>query len=398
MKKISIILVFSIIVTFLTSCSLVAQPEAPVSTEQITDTTESVEPVFEKSFVPAKEALMSEICGMYGLDTILFKKIQEGAFLYAASIADLPETTSPEQVALAKRLLCYDPELFFVKDLELSEDGLSVNIYYNAEQIQAEKARQELVNKINGAVSALTKSEFTQFEKALWIYSFLSKNISAEASDKLSLYDLFVKNKANSFGFASAMQLLLNEVGIDSFVTNSAEGDCWVTANINGEYYHFNPFLESRKNHGQNLEFFGATDSEMKKDYTFWLVQDGLFETACEKDTFYYMRNITGYGVDFAQQVIFYVDKSENNKIMKCSYFLDTKEPVFDKRAQDMVYYGGVIYFADIENRNKLCVLDLSTGKVEELDSIFVTRMYARDGKLIYFDDVSNTEGSLIIG
>ena len=153
-----------------------------------------------------------------------------------------------------------------------------------------------------------------------------------------------------------------------------------------------------KKNHGQNLEFFGANDSEMYVNYTYWLVQDGLFEYKCESDAFNYMRNVTSYGVDFDGQSIYYVDKTDDNKIIKSPYSLEAKESVFDKRAQDMVYTGGMIYFADIDNRNKLCVLDLTNGKTEELDSIYVTRMYAKGGKLIYFDDVSNTEGSLVIG
>ena len=184
MKKISVILVFSLIVVLLTSCMSNDAPSGAVSTEQTTETAENNEVVPEKSFISEKETLMSKICGLYGLDIVLFKKIQEGAFVYAGSVTELPDTISSEQVMLAKRLISYDPELFFVKDIELEGDGLSVNIYYNTEQIQAEKERQELTTKINSIVSSLAKYEFTPFEKALWIYSYLSKNIWKRTNTK----------------------------------------------------------------------------------------------------------------------------------------------------------------------------------------------------------------------
>ncbi len=395
MKKKYIISVLALCATLLCSCATTQTSPIEIQTPEPTQTATSV-PAARK-FTEKKDALMEKLCAMYGLDFRLFKKIQDGAFNYQETIIDLPETISAEQVLIAKNLIKNDPELFFVNDIELSSDSLTIKLYYNVARESAEILGQELGRKIDYVISETINLENTKFENAISIYSYLSKNIDAVDNKSPNLYNLFVDGIGDSFDFARAMQFLLNQADIESYVTNSVEGDAWVTAKINDTYYHFSPYLDSLKSHGQNLEFFGATDVEMLNKYTMWLVQDGLIEISAEDTTFSHMRNITGYGVDFNEKVIYYIDKADENKIVKCTYFKDLKESVYNKRAQDMVYTNNVIYYADLDSRNKLYMLELSTGKNIELDTVYVTRMYARDGKLIYFDDISSTEGSIVI-
>ena len=156
MKKISVILVFSLIVVLLTSCMSNDAPSGAVSTEQTTETAENNEVVPEKSFISEKETLMSKICGLYGLDIVLFKKIQEGAFVYAGSVTELPDTISSEQVMLAKRLISYDPELFFVKDIELDANTNYLLLraqyggYYQTIRFDITLLNQGIIDSIKG--------------------------------------------------------------------------------------------------------------------------------------------------------------------------------------------------------------------------------------------------------
>lgn len=393
MKKNCTIFFLISAVFLMSSCSNLS---APQPTEEPTPQPTVAAPSGEKLYYKKAE-LLTKLCGLYGLDDALLKKTEEGALNYAAGVSELPETVSVEQVELLKRLVKYDPELFFIKDISLSADGLSIDISYHLEQLASEKERQELVSKIDFFVSSTVNQNYTQFENALSAYSFLSKNVSAETNVNLNCYDLFVRSKGNSLSFAKAFQFLLAQADIESYVTSSVEGDFWITAKIDGKYYHFNPYLEAKISHGQNFDFFAITDEEAKYYYTEWLVQDGLIEAIAENTDFSYLRNFSDCGIDLLNRTIYCIDKNDNDKIIKYSYIDGTSESVYNKRAQAMVYKNTVIYFADLDNRNKLYVLDLSNGEQEELDSVFVTRMYTKDGNLIYFDDVSSSEGSIII-
>lgn len=399
MKKIVLILTLILLTFQLTSCgdanplvTEVPSPEEP--------TTLAEEPVVSapKIFAPKEDKLLERICALYGLDKELYAAIKTNAFLSNPTVSELPDTVSFEQVELAKKLINFDPELFFIKNLELSADSTYIKITYSGESKENEKKAVDLANKIDYTISNSVKDSYTEFEKVLSVYGYLSRNIDAVSDENLKMYDLFVNGKGNSTTFSEAMQLLLNQADIESYVTNSVEGDFWVTAKINGNFYHFSPYLESKNTRGQGLGYFAKTDVEMKDFYSSWLICDGLIEEVCADETYIDVSTVGSYGVNFDKKEIYFIDKSSNNNIVKYSYLDGYRESVYGKRAQDMVYSDNFIYFADLDSRNKLCKLELSSGITTELVSFYVTRMYSKNDKIIYIDDISNTEGSLNIG
>ena len=97
---------------------------------------------------------------------------------------------------------------------------------------------------------------------------------------------------------------------------------------------------------------------------------------------------------------LYYTFSTPDSKdfIKKSLFLFSGKNDFVIKRTENgKPYTDGNIYFSDLDSRNKLYKLDLISGKQDELDTVYVTRMYSKGNKLIYFDDVSNTEGSIVL-
>lgn len=397
MKKILNISFILVLVLMFSSCAGVVN-----ETEKVEEPVQEAVPIPEpvpvvKIYEEANNEILTYLCKYYGLDKILYDKVKEGALSYSENVTELPETISFEQVIILKKLIKHDPDLFFVKDVILSDDMSLINISYEMDKTQAEKESNSLAEIINYFIESSVNSEYTEAENVLSVYGFLSRNAEALPNEELSLYDLFIKGKSNSFSFAKAMRLILKYAGIDSNISQAVEGPAWLTAKVDGKSYHFSPYMESEINHGKSLEFFGLSDDEMHKLFSEWITCDGIINVKCKSELFKELRTLPAYGIDFTNKLVYYIDINDNNKLAKYSYTTGEKESVFDKRAQDMEYFDGNIYFSDLDSRNKLYKLDLISGKQDELDTVYVTRMYSRGNKLIYFDDVSNTEGSIVL-
>ena len=392
MKKFSLMTILLCVVCIIGACRLPFSP-APVPTPTEAAALPTQPPAVQV-FEYRRAEYMDRLCRLYRADRELLVKLSEGARGYAGSVNALPPGTDARAVELVSLLLSYDPELFYVNSVSLSEDGEYIDISYSSEQLEAEKAVGELTSQLENLLSGAMRMNYTDFENTLAAYRYITENVTAAEGGASSCYDAVVKKSADSAGIAKSLQFLLSQAGIESYVASSTSGMSWVTAELDGMWYHFNPYLESKSSNGQDLTYFAYSDADIPPEDREYLVQDGLLKLiAGDGARFGYMRSAHGgYGVNFAEKALYYINADDNNKICKYYYQQNYTESLMNKRAQAMVYKNGRIYFADMDNRNKLCVLDLASGTQEELDSVFVTRMYEKGGKLIYFDDVSNTE------
>ncbi len=82
------------------------------------------------------------------------------------------------------------------------------------------------------------------------------------------LYDALVLGKSNCDGFANALAMLYNLAGIESMLaigSDAGEGHAWVTAKLDGGYYHFDPTYDSdsasKATYGGKLYYFRMSDA-----------------------------------------------------------------------------------------------------------------------------------------
>lgn len=142
-----------------------------------------------------------------------------------------------------------------------------------------------------GLLSDLIPPESTQYQTALMIFNYLVSHISFADPIGLDIWryrsnqielPTYVENRSLSpilFGvgscedYAAAMVILLQESGIDAVYvagyTLSFRGGytdhAWVVAQIDGNWFHFDPQLEQNIYSGGEIpyRFFMATDDEM---------------------------------------------------------------------------------------------------------------------------------------
>lgn len=143
---------------------------------------------------------------------------------------------------------------------------------YSASQVK--QMQTKLNSALNKAIAS-ANGVSSQYEKEKRIHDWLvnqSKyDTSATSSDHLSFtaYGAMVNGKAVCQGYAKAMQLMLNSVGIQCITIvgkSKNESHMWNVVKIDGEWYH----LDSTWNDSSNsniYDYFNVTDDIIKYDH-----------------------------------------------------------------------------------------------------------------------------------
>ncbi len=85
-----------------------------------------------------------------------------------------------------------------------------------------------------------------------------------EESTDFSLYRTLVERKGNAEEIAGALQYMLTQAGFKAYTAEYSSlsiDHFWVIAEINGDFYHFDPVFESSATNGQGLSYFGMSDT-----------------------------------------------------------------------------------------------------------------------------------------
>lgn len=266
---------------------------------------------------------------------------------------------------------------------------------------------ETFVQKVNEIFALCAHPQNDVFENVLGLYQYVSQNIAFKEDGASDAAGAIVSGTANQSGYARAFQFLLNQIGMESYIAVSNDGTkTWVMANMPDGFYHFDAAEEARQTQGQSLQFFAMNDGQRwdggKIDGWYALTDQagGRYDPPKnEKQTYWFTRNIkAGYGVDVANDSLYFADVSQDNELVRYYYQTGVEEALYGKRAGSMVFHRGMLYYSDLNQRNQLFKMDVSTGQTELLDSVFVTRMMIKNGNLIYFDDVSSSEKGIPLG
>lgn len=394
MKKNIILLMIIIALLSLSACQ--PNTENPISDEQVSS---SIKEPAKRLYAAKKDEYVIKLAKMYGIGADLITSIQNASLEFAEDLLVDPKIHKNlgEKTGRINTVIKYDPDLFFVDKIEYDEEKSKLKILYNMEKQEAEEMSYDLANAIDETIESCTKDDCPKKSNVLTVYDYFAKKIDVSEDDSLKSYDLFVHKKANSESLSRAFCLILNEQNILSYVSNSKEGNFWVTVNVGDKFYHFDPYFESKSSNGQKLSYFAMTDDDVLKYNSEYLIQDGLKSFKCTTDTFKDVKKVNSYSVDILHKKAYFSSPDFDDAIMEYELYNGEILKAIDKKATALVYADDVVYYADKDRRNKLYAYNIKTNEDIELDTIFVTRMYERDGKLIYFDDLSNTEGSYII-
>lgn len=156
------------------------------------------------------------------------------------------------------------------------------------------KAKAEF-NSVISNIIAKMDSSLSEYEKEKYLHDTLASIVTyEEGANSHNAYGAIVEGKAVCEGYAEALQCLLHEANIQSFIvlgssinpsTNQEEGHAWNMVRIDGEYYH----TDLTWNDQENILFYAylnLDDTTIKLDHT---IQETAFNMpACTSGAAHY--------------------------------------------------------------------------------------------------------------
>lgn len=223
-------------------------------------------------------------------DTIL------NAFDLVESSVDVSKfAKTPDEVfAVLNQVLREHPESKFYYDkatvnyVEESGFAKTLKLNYRYDLLTIEAMRTALNTKIKEIVQTETLSVMSSFEKELALHDYVVThtvyeidNLNNNSLPHLAYtgYGVLVNGSGVCEGYAQAMQLLLNEVGIECRMVigeGHGESHAWNMVKIEGEYYHLDTTWDDPIPDGGdrvNYAYFNLPDRLMGKDHV-WKIAD----------------------------------------------------------------------------------------------------------------------------
>lgn len=148
---------------------------------------------------------------------------------------------------------------------------LTIDLKYAYDSTRLTAVKAELDKKTAEIIGKVIAYEMTENDKELALHDYVVRNTTYDFSGKdetYTPYSVLIKGKGNSYGYAKAMQLLLNKAGIECR-TVAGEDGAWNIVKIDGDYYHLdasgNFILDEKGKVIVTHDYFNLSDQEMAK-------------------------------------------------------------------------------------------------------------------------------------
>ena len=195
------------------------------------------------------------------------------------------ETTSQvvEFTEIEKKFNNLEPKTDYF--LAVSSETDLTDMFYTAfleKSYEFEVNKQTAENILKVKVGEITKDKATNTEKAKACYDWIIKNVEYHEygfGNWLSLIVVLNDKQGNPFDFAYTYYSMLKYIGVDakfvtgfrSLETGGSSKHAWVTVEIDGVTYYFDPFTDNNNAEIQNAETcydcFLKTDEEVGYRY-----------------------------------------------------------------------------------------------------------------------------------
>lgn len=280
-KLLSLILSVVIFASVLTGCNNPATPETTSVTTTTIETTEATtteteqtttqgpwfefkpkvcssfhEDVFGKAMCDSWFSLVDAV--MAGEDTFDCPN----GHVYLWMIAEFPNLCFP----VLKEIIDTD------EDVKIGEINGTAKFKYKIPKEEAAKKIAEFKELVEGIINEVIKPEYTDFEKALALYSYFShtytydydtfrKIENDEVVNYTSSYRLLTTKNGICCEISEAYSYLLMQVGIDACTFSTAKHE-WSFIKLGGKYYHVDPTFALSD--WDNLAYFLMNDKQRK--------------------------------------------------------------------------------------------------------------------------------------
>lgn len=230
--------------------------------------------------------------------------------LIMAEIENMPERIQIPQLDdeglsdVFEALLYNNPEYFFLADNCKTETTSFGKCYfipeYSMTSFEYVKDMTELEQVKNEVLGEL--EDFSdEFEKERIIHDYVTEKceyIEKTGGTYSSLYGCLVKGQSSCEGYAKSMKYLLDECGIENYITvgttqtesGEVQGHAWNIVKIDGNYYHLDStWDDSAEDSAPNrYAYFNITDEEIMVTHN---VEERFLGRCQASNDNYYVRN-----------------------------------------------------------------------------------------------------------
>ena len=246
------------------------------------------------------------------------------------------------------------PEFFFLgNSVSWSGNSQEIKLYfdylYSTEETELRIKNFEI--KVNQIIDDLIKPSMSQLEMELAFHDYILLNTAYQlgtiTNESYTAYGVLMEGQGVCQGYAKAMQLLLNVVGIEAIYVSSAEmNHGWNIVMIDGERYHLDvtwddpvPDVSGRLRY----QYFNLSDEEMAKDH----VWDTVAYPNCSNNQFNYLKILNNYDVKRYKKYFYY----STGYLVKKK--IDGSETfISNQRISDLSLTGDILSYKDLSTAN----------------------------------------------
>ena len=271
----------------------------------------------------------------------IYQRIQR-ALLEMETEIDLskfPESGEAEAVfQVIEQVLDDTPEILYYDRCEYWSNG-RLNLFYKKDRETTQVHIKQLNQKVAQIIEKCIQPGMADFEKALAIHDYIIhhsvydlENFQKQIilAESYSAYGVLLLGKGTCEGYAKAMQLIMNRLGIRCILVNGMAGGiphAWNMIELDQAYYHidltWNDPVTPDGSQILRYDYFNLTDEEMKKDH---LWNQELYPKAdATKYNYYtyYQMLVTSYD-EFYSLLKGILAKRQEHSTFKITYYQST--------------------------------------------------------------------------
>ncbi len=167
-----------------------------------------------------------------------------------------------------KGFLHINPLQSFVTNIERQENVIYIE--YRFDEQNHKKELQYMDKRLNEILETNVKEDYTDFERIMAIYTYVSSNFKydssydVESNEKIDIYDFIKNGYGVCHSYARTCKFLIYQYGINTYEARAYSPDGkpheWFLAQIDDEWYHFDPTYENNDTNGLGLKYFAMSD------------------------------------------------------------------------------------------------------------------------------------------
>ena len=211
--------------------------------------------------------------------------------------------------------------------IEQNDKTLSIDYTYTTKEEHDEKL-EKAEQIIKSILINATSDDSNEFEKVLYIYSYMAENVvndsdAAENGKELSISDVLFEHKGTYKNYSKMINYLLTQLEIESYTvygdTIFTEPHEWNLVKIYNKYYQVDATYESETTQGKGLIYFGMTKGDILaegKVITDWadgFVYDDYSDQ--ESDKLQILKNAVKYKIENDNLILYNFEGKEYARI-----------------------------------------------------------------------------------